>query len=113
MAGDEKRCLLGSRLAWKGKLFDDLARARQQDFRHSLVRADRLAVKEGLRSALQHSGVLFLFARKAQLARNNVVAEITFADEDRDQKDARLLKTCDNLLHVRLLFPKSLADLGE
>ncbi len=85
----------------------DLIGALQQQLFHVGVNADRVTVKDRLPVAPRHRAV------QPQFARQHFLAEVTLADEVRDDVDDIALHHLEDLAHVRLLFPEAAGHLGE
>ncbi len=76
--------------------------------------ADGPAIKKFLSALLLHPRILPLpFLAKPQFEGNRLLAEIAFADEQRDDEDAGRFNIGHNVLNLGFLFPESLAHLAE
>src|SRR6266496_6163885 len=89
MTGDEQRRFLGIWSAGSGISFDDVERAGEQYAGHAGVGADGAAVVKRLRPApLGSEKIRPGIGAQAELARDNFFREVTFADEERHDKNA-------------------------
>src|SRR5687768_13746652 len=83
VAGDEERRFAGLWRAREWMLRNGFLCAREQDFGHAVVGADRTAVMDRLVVAAEDAFI----ASEAEFARNHFVSEVAFADKKRDAED--------------------------
>jgi len=84
MANNEQRGFGRSGRAWERKARRDLSRPRHQYADHAIVCADGRAVDEGELAGFQSR----LSGCEAEFPRNDIAAEVAFADEERDDEHA-------------------------
>jgi hypothetical protein len=114
VACDEKSRFLRLCRARERMFLHDLTRSSQQHARHAVMRADWTAVvKRPIATLLHARKLLLLVVAQAQLAWNDLLGEIAFADEQGDDENARREHTAQHAAHVRLQFPEALEDLRK
>lgn len=90
VAGDEERDVLRFGRARKGMPLEDVAGTGENHVRHARVCADGSAVKKRLRVAPLHAREIGLVVRaQAKFARDDLLGEVAFADEQRHDEYAR------------------------
>ncbi len=113
VTGDEERRFGGLRRAREGESGGNFTYPRQQYGGHTAVRTDGVAVKRGACSVLCDARFGISGQIEAQGGGNDVLAEVTFTDEQRHDEDAVGFDFSKDVFDLRVLFPERFPHFGE
>src|SRR4030095_14034395 len=114
MARNEQRGFVRLRHPWERVFFHDLLCPSQDYFGHALMGSNRPAVVQRLRAArLDARKIHLAISTKAQLTRNHLLREITFADKQGHDKYPTAEDSSQDSRDARLQFPEAFLNLSK